>query len=437
MKRIAKIRGVVATLVVALSFSTVASAKPVSKVEQKNSKSEKMLKQEKELKELKELKEKELKEKELKEKQLKQKNERSIKELKKINNKLDKVEKDIEYISERINTYFNENLEEQETENKEEVENQDEVNQEEETEEVESEEVINEEEETQDVVNQEETQAIENEETVNSEVQEQITESVEAEAKEESEIIEEEGTENQQIENATEESEEVTNEESQEVTSEEIEGNQSEGQEIEEGEEVEDQEENNEEAEEIEDEEEDKEEESISGYSFIGKLNALNNRLDAVKKQMNSPSGKIDRTSEEYAETMDRIVNLKKGISDNVEKLKDFQSPVLKKLKNKIEDQREYTPKNKAVETNKIWTIKFNKNLKVESLSGLNIFVVDSTDTLIETKVSIDKETGAIKIIPVENYIKGENYTLFISKDVKADNGEMLEQATRVPFEIK
>ncbi len=403
MKRIAKIRGVVATLVVALSFSTVASAKQVSKVEQKNSKSEKMLKQEKELKQL-----KELKEKELKEKQLKQKNDRSIKELEKINNKLDRIEIDIKSISERIDKYFSDNVEEQEIENNQEVENQGEVNQEEETQEVESEEVINEEEETQDVVKQEEeTQAIENEETVNSEVQEEITESVEAEAKEESEIIEEEGTENQQIENVTEESEEVTNGESEEVTSEEVESSESE------------------------------EEESISGYSFIGKLNALNNRLDAVKKQMNSPSGKLDKTSPEYAETMDRIAKLKKDISDDVEKLKDFQSPVLKKLKNKIEEQREYTPKNKIVETNKIWTIKFNKNLKVESLSGLNIFVVDSTDTLIETKVSIDKKTGAIKIIPIENYIKGEKYTLFISKDVKSDNGEMLEQATRVPFEIK
>jgi chromosome segregation ATPase len=393
MKRIAKIRGVVATLVVALSFSTVASAKQVSKVEQKNSKSEKMLKQEKELKQL-----KELKEKELKEKQLKQKNDRSIKELEKINNKLDRIEIDIKSISERIDKYFSDNVEEQEIENNQEVENQGAVNQEEETQEVESEEVINEE---------EETQAIENEETVNSEVQEEITESVEAEAKEESEIIEEEGTENQQIENVTEESEEVTNGESEEVTSEEVESSESE------------------------------EEESISGYSFIGKLNALNNRLDAVKKQMNSPSGKLDKTSPEYAETMDRIAKLKKDISDNVEKLKDFQSPVLKKLKNKIEEQREYTPKDKAVETNKVWTIKFNKNLKVESLSGLNIFVVDSTDTLIETKVSIDKKTGAIKIIPIENYIKGEKYTLFISKDIKSDNGEMLEQATRVPFEIK
>ncbi|MCY6355294.1 Ig-like domain-containing protein [Clostridium sp. ZS2-4] len=379
MKKNVKVRGAIAGLIVALSFSTVTSAKPAPKVEQKNSKSSKLIKHEKE-KELKEkqvkekqlkekqLKEKEAKEKQIKEKELKEKPDRTAKELEKINRKLDKIENHINYVSERIDQYFSENLEDQD----------------------------------------------------------QTTKA--------SLTIENEAIGSQQIENVTEESEEATNEEViNEEENVEIGDQESEDQELEE-EEVEDQEENDEDAEETE---ADEEEESISGYSFIGKLNALNNRLDAVKKQMNSPSGKLDKTNEQYAATMDRIAELKKEISDNVEKLKDFQSPVLQKLKNKIGEQREYTPKNKSVETNKTWTIRFNKNLKLESLNGINIFVVDSNDTLVETKVSFDKNTGVIKIIPIENYTKGEKYTLFISKDIKSDNGEMLDQATRVPFEIK
>ncbi|WMJ81710.1 Ig-like domain-containing protein [Clostridium sp. MB40-C1] len=376
MKKIIKIRGFVGALILTFSFSTIASAKPMLKIEQKNSKTEEMLKQ--------------------------KKNDKMAMELQKINIKLDKIEKDIKYTSERINKYFS-----TETQNQGEVD-QEETNQDTENQDVVNEEETNQEVESQDPVSQEETnQDIENQDLVdqeefNNEVENQTTDDIVATTSEENSILE-----NTDTETVTEEDQDAINEEVSDVTEENTES------------------------------EDTEEEENISGHSFIGKLNALNNRIESIKKQLNSPSGKLDKTSEEYAKIVDRIVKLKKDISDNMEKLKNFQSPVLEKLKNKIAEQKEYTPKNKLVETNKTWTIRFNKNLKLESFNGKNIFVVDSDNTLVETKIAFDKETGAIKITPVENYIKGKKYTLFISKDVKSDKGSVLSQATRVPFEIK
>ncbi|MCY6959891.1 Ig-like domain-containing protein [Clostridium brassicae] len=431
MKKIVKIKGFVGALILTFSFSTIASAKPMPKIQQKNSKTEEMLKQ--------------------------KKNDKMAMELQKINIKLDKIEKDIKYTSERINKYFsteaqnqdevdqeetNQDTENQdvvnEEENNQEVESQDPVSQEETNQDVESQDPVNQEEtnqdiESQDPINQEETnQDIESQDPIN---QEETNQDVESQDPVNQEIITEE-SENQ----ATVDQEELNNEVENQTT-EDVVTTTSEENPILENTDTEtvteeDQDAINEEVSDVT-EENTEEEENICGYSFIGKLNSLNNRIESIKKQLNSPSGKLDKTSEEYAKIVDRIVKLKKDISDNVEKLKNFQSPVLEKLKNKIAEQKEYTPKNKSVETNKTWTIRFNKNLKLESFNGKNIFVVDSDNTLVETKIAFDKETGAIKITPVENYIKGKKYTLFISKDVKSDNGSVLSQATRVPFEIK
>ncbi|WP_418921831.1 Ig-like domain-containing protein [Clostridium ganghwense] len=102
-----------------------------------------------------------------------------------------------------------------------------------------------------------------------------------------------------------------------------------------------------------------------------------------------------------------------------------------------MEEHREYVPKEKVIETNKVWTIKFNKNIDLETLKGVNIFVVDSNDTIVDIKVSYDKEKGAIRIIPIEGYLPGNKYTLFISNDIKSNDGDQLQQATKVQFEAK
>lgn len=90
------------------------------------------------------------------------------------------------------------------------------------------------------------------------------------------------------------------------------------------------------------------------------------------------------------------------------------------------------------VEPDKVWTIKFNKILDIETIKGKNILVTGQNGNIIplffyQRQQDIDK---VIYIIPIENYCSGQTYTLWI-KDLKAEDGSLLSKNVKMEFSVK
>ncbi len=181
--------------------------------------------------------------------------------------------------------------------------------------------------------------------------------------------------------------------------------------------------------------ESDQQEENITGFSFIGKLNALNNNLNSVENRLNAIAQRVDTSSEAYTTAVDRLNDLRARIAAQLEELDDLQSPVLNKLRNRLEEQLTFRVNQNIVAADKVWEIRFNKRLNDDSVTGMNIFVVDSEENIIPTTVSVDTVNNAIIIAPAENYLPG-TYTLFISRDISSSSRAQLKKAVKVTFTV-
>ena len=87
----------------------------------------------------------------------------------------------------------------------------------------------------------------------------------------------------------------------------------------------------------------------------------------------------------------------------------------------------------------KYWTVEFSKPLDEGSVSGENIFVGESDGgLLLKTSTSVTLAEGSkIEIKPVDGWKSGGVYYLFISENVKSENGESLGKGIRMKFTIE
>ena len=84
--------------------------------------------------------------------------------------------------------------------------------------------------------------------------------------------------------------------------------------------------------------------------------------------------------------------------------------------------------------SNKMWTIKFNKSVKEDSIKN-NIYVTDTHLKYIPTNVNIND--NIVTITPIDNYTSGETYYLYILKDIAGNNSKQLNDNIRMIFRIK
>ncbi|KYH34721.1 hypothetical protein CLTEP_13180 [Clostridium tepidiprofundi DSM 19306] len=101
----------------------------------------------------------------------------------------------------------------------------------------------------------------------------------------------------------------------------------------------------------------------------------------------------------------------------------------------------EYCIKNTKldVKPNKIWSIKFNKDIDTNSIKDDSVKVVDSNGNKmdIKLKTKLDDSTVLEVIPPDEGYVFGETYTLYVSDDIKDVSGNKLSKPVRMKFTIK
>ncbi|MCB2342549.1 DUF5050 domain-containing protein [Clostridium estertheticum] len=91
-----------------------------------------------------------------------------------------------------------------------------------------------------------------------------------------------------------------------------------------------------------------------------------------------------------------------------------------------------------VVKADKTWTIKFNKEILWNSQAQNAIVVINSKGENVKVSLSIGNDTKSILVKPpVENYIKGEKYTLKVGNDIVAkEDGKSIIKNIEMVFYI-
>lgn len=161
--------------------------------------------------------------------------------------------------------------------------------------------------------------------------------------------------------------------------------------------------------------------ESCRGQSFVGKLNALNNRLDALK---------ISSDDQDYS----KVLELKDKIKNELDKLSGLNSKLLLKFQSKL-NQKSYEPRQKQVSTNKVWKVEFSKKIDADTAGNLEAFVFDSNNNLLNTTSDYNTSDGSLYIKAGDGYKSGEKYTLYIGSKDNVSN--QLKNQVKMSFDIK
>jgi hypothetical protein len=99
-------------------------------------------------------------------------------------------------------------------------------------------------------------------------------------------------------------------------------------------------------------------------------------------------------------------------------------------------------PEKTDVPTDKIWTIKFNMEIKLSNISD-NIYVASDVDGInkipnitVENNVSNPNISVVVKP-PTDGWVAGETYYLFINRNIASINNKLLAEPIRMKFVIK
>ena len=85
----------------------------------------------------------------------------------------------------------------------------------------------------------------------------------------------------------------------------------------------------------------------------------------------------------------------------------------------------------------KPWTITFSDKINYTSTTNLPIYILTGTGDKHPVSLSISDDFKKITVTPTENYTIGENYTLFISKNMYSTAGKQLNTDTSLAFELQ
>lgn len=90
-----------------------------------------------------------------------------------------------------------------------------------------------------------------------------------------------------------------------------------------------------------------------------------------------------------------------------------------------------------VVASNKVWNIQFNKELRYDETLQKSIIVLDSSGTLVSTKLQFGEDMRSIIINPpVKGYSLGGLYTLKISADIYSKDDMKLQKPVQMNFKI-
>ena len=81
-----------------------------------------------------------------------------------------------------------------------------------------------------------------------------------------------------------------------------------------------------------------------------------------------------------------------------------------------------------------VWRVIFNIPLNPASVNNKTLMVYNSTNALVDTKISYNSELRAIEIEPTDAYNAGETYLLHITREVESKGGQKLKNEIDLEF---
>lgn len=175
-----------------------------------------------------------------------------------------------------------------------------------------------------------------------------------------------------------------------------------------------------------------KNEDSQVTNSFYGKLNAIMNRLNTVKKQLGRLSS-LD--SEEVATLNGRITDLVTKVEESRDKVASLQSENVSALKSKLD--KKIMEAQSIDSQKKSWKIRFSKSVNLETITSKNVMIVDSNNNIVDVDISYNKDSNEVIIAAKDGFIKSETYTILISSGVKSIDGKNLSNTIEKKFTVK
>lgn len=93
-------------------------------------------------------------------------------------------------------------------------------------------------------------------------------------------------------------------------------------------------------------------------------------------------------------------------------------------------------PSTKVFYVDETLEIPFDEPLDARTINKANIYVKNSKGTKIPISRNISQDGKNVVIIPMTEYIRGETYTLYISKNVKYRSGKTIGQGIKMSFTV-
>lgn len=89
-----------------------------------------------------------------------------------------------------------------------------------------------------------------------------------------------------------------------------------------------------------------------------------------------------------------------------------------------------------SVDVNKVWKLKFNRELDSSTVNSTNVYVEDESNNRISTSVSLSSDKKTILITPYSNYVQGKKYHIILKGDVKSKDGRKFRKPVKVNFTV-
>lgn len=187
--------------------------------------------------------------------------------------------------------------------------------------------------------------------------------------------------------------------------------------------------------EEIEEEVEKVDDDMQEHDEYIGKFNALKNRLQAVVSQLDVLTQKGMDTVV-LTERYNRVATLQTEIDVVIASIIQLEQHVKEQIANEQDIEEKQAPE-AVVPLTKAWKVKFNQTIDEQTLSESDMVVLNAQQNLVEVEVSYSADTQSVIITPLQPYKAGETYTLYIGKGIESKIGAQLKNAVKMMFTVK
>ena len=94
-------------------------------------------------------------------------------------------------------------------------------------------------------------------------------------------------------------------------------------------------------------------------------------------------------------------------------------------------------PQQTITDTHKVWTVKFNAPMDLNTMTSSNIYVTDDSNLAVKTTLTRSADGASVLVSPVSAYTVGKKYWLYVTGNITTDGGKQyLSKPSAVPFMV-